>query len=171
MELVETNIVTRQTPWRLQMSKKVIKSLFKNLILFFSTISLILVIIQPSEVIALEVQSSEKVSMLKQKVAKGYANKFCNSIGIGISKEGATRLTINENMESKFNPSLWFELASSGKKNLEKIDPDQLADKISAQIVNDCGYAIGLNGKKGINEFKEYFLTIKDEIDSQSINQ
>ena len=171
MELLETNIVTRQTPWRLQMSKKVLKSLFRNLIFLFSTISLIIVIIQPSEVIALEVQSSEKISMLKQKVAKGYANKFCNSIGIGISKEGATRLTINENMESKFNPSLWFELASSGKKNREKIDPDKLADKISAQIVNDCGYAIGLNGKKGINEFKEYFLSIKDEIENQRINQ
>ncbi len=140
-------------------------SLFRYLILLLSMISLIVVVARPKELLASEVQAPDKLSVLKQKVAKGYSNKFCNSIGIGISKEGATRLTINENLESKFNPSLWFELASSGKKNLEKIDPDELADQISERIINDCGYAIGLNGRKGIDEFKDYFLSIKREMD------
>ena len=150
---------------------KNMKSFFRELILLLSITSLILVLVYPIKVLASEPQDSEKITNLKQKVAKGYSNKFCNSIGIGVSKEGATRLTINENMESKFNPSLWFELASSGKKNLEKIDPDQLATEISATIISDCGYAIGLNGQQGIDEFKEYFLTIKNEVIKQSNNQ
>ena len=152
------------------MTMRNITPLFREFILLLYMSSMMLFFIQPNQVMASEIHSSAKINNLEQKVAKGYSNKFCNGIGIGISKEGATRLTINENMESKFNPSLWFELASSGKKNLEKIDPEQLAYQISATIISDCGYAIGLTGQKGIDDFKQYFLTIKHQIYDQSNN-
>ena len=104
--------------------------------------------------------------LLEQKIAASYSNKFCNSIGIGISPEGATRLTIKENQESKFNPSLWIELASSGKKNLDLINQDELDEIISTKVVQDCGSAIGLSGQKGADEFKIYFNSIKKEMDN-----
>ena len=111
--------------------------------------------------------NTRKFNDLQEKVAKGYSSKLCNGIGIGISKEGATKLAITENMESRFNPSLWFELASSGKSNLEKIDEDKLAEIISENVINDCGYALGLSGQKGVDSFKSYFVSIKNEIETQ----
>ncbi len=120
--------------------------------------------IVPANAIAIDTISTDKLTNLQEKVAKGYSSKFCNGIGMGISKEGATRLTINENSKSKFNPSLWFELASSGEKNLDQIDQDQLAEIISMQIIEDCGYALNLSGQKGVEQFKDYFISIRDEV-------
>ena len=121
---------------------------------------------QSQKVSASEVIDLEKISKLEEKVANSYSNKFCNSIGMGISAEGATRLTITENQESKFNPSLWFELVSSGNKNLKEINRDQLAETISTKVVYSCGNALGLSGQQGIDEFKSYFISIRDEIES-----
>ncbi len=149
---------------------RIIKSLLNSFTLLLFLVCFIFVASQPLKVQASDKQDLEKIVILQKKVAKGYSNKFCNSIGIGISKEGATRLTINENKESKFNPSLWFELASSGNKNLKKIDTNQLTDQIATTIVSDCGYAIGLTGQKGIESFKEYFTMIKSEVELQDKN-
>ncbi len=120
----------------------------------------------PSKAIASNLNNNSNLNSLQEKVAKGYSDKFCNGIGMGISKEGAMRLTINENRESKFNPSLWFELISSGKENLEKIDEDRLAEVISRQIVNECGPAIGLSGQEGSDLFYNYFISVRDEIEN-----
>lgn len=121
--------------------------------------------IQTKEVFASEANEVNKLISLQNKIAKGYSNKFCNSIGMGISKEGATRLTIAENKDSKFNPSLWFELVSSGKSNLDQINKNELTDEISKTIVNDCGRVLGFSGQQGVDDFKSYFINIRDEME------
>ena len=46
------------------------------------------------------------------------------------------------------------------KKWIEKSD---LANQISSQVVNDCGWSFGLIGKEGIDYFKSYFLEIYEK--------
>ena len=120
----------------------------------------------PQEVIAENSIDVNKVNSLQEKVANSYSNKFCNAIGMGISKDGSTRLAITENKESKFNPALWFELVRSGKDNLDKIDQNEVLELTSEKIVRDCGSAIGLSGQEGVDSFKSYFISIKKEIDN-----
>ena len=69
------------------------------------------------------------------------------------------------NKEARFNPSLWFEIASSGKANLQRIDNNELTDIIARTIVKDCGYALGYSGEKGVQDFKEYFSYVKSQIE------
>ena len=42
------------------------------------------------------------------------------------------------------------------------IEKDDLANQISLQVVNDCGWSIGLI-ERGVNYFKSYFLEIYDK--------
>lgn len=128
-----------------------------TLVYFFSFTS-------QAEALMLIATNNQNSIQLQNKVAKGYSSKFCNAIGIGLSKEGAAKLAISENIEAKFNPSLWLELVSSGKKNLSTIDNDLLAEQVSSNVVRDCGYPLGLSGELGIAEFKEYFLLLQKEI-------
>ncbi len=45
-----------------------------------------------------ELYASENVdSVLIKKVTKSYTNKFCNSIGFGLSKESAMNFSLKEN--------------------------------------------------------------------------
>ena len=46
------------------------------------------------------------------------------------------------------------------KKWIEKSD---LANQISFQVVNDCGWSFGLIGKEGVDYFKSYFLEIYEK--------
>ena len=139
------------------------KKILLNLILF----SFLLLLAIPQRTIASDSINPNKLNKLQERIAKGYSDKFCNGIGIGISKDGAARLAISENKESKFNPLLWFELALSGEENIEKIDQDELSYMISNKVINSCGSAIGLTGQKGVESFQEYFISIKKEIESQ----
>jgi len=139
-------------------------AILKRISLLFLITSIFLAVSLPLRALTTEGIDVEKISKLQNKVAKGYSAKFCNGIGMGISKEGATRLTISENKESKFNPALWFELAASGSSNLGQIDEDQLAESISMNIIRDCGFAIGLSGQKGIDSFKDYFILIRNQM-------
>ena len=40
---------------------------------------------------------------------------------------------------------------------------DDLANQISLQVVNDCGWSVGLIGKEGVDYFKSYFLEIYEK--------
>ncbi len=142
--------------------KRVLESLRKICVILI--INILIINIIPLQAIAIEDYDLEKINRLQDKIAKNYSNKFCNAIGIGVSKDGAIRLAINENKESKFNPSLWFELASSGEKNLDLIDQNDLTEIISTRIIRDCGLAIGLSGEKGIESFKDYFKDVRSEL-------
>ena len=146
-----------------------VKKFFSVLIrlsLALSVVAICSIILFPQQVIAEKTIDADRISALEEKVANSYSSKFCNAIGIGISKEGSTRLTISENKESKFNPALWFELARSGKNNLDRIDENNVLDISAEKVIRDCGSAIGLYGQEGIDSFKNYFISIKDEIDN-----
>ncbi len=43
------------------------------------------------------------------------------------------------------------------------IEKDDLANQISLQVVNNCGWSFGLVGKEGVDYFKSYFLEIYEK--------
>ena len=68
---------------------------------------LIIILIFSISIKETEALSPEKgIKNLEEKIAKGYTAKFCNAIGMGMSKESSLRLAINENSSPIFNSSL-----------------------------------------------------------------
>ena len=93
--------------------------------------------------------SDPSVSLLQNRISNNFSNKYCNAIENGFSKDEAMKSAIvkTENIISfSYNPQ---------KKWIEKSD---LANQISLQVVNDCGWSFGLIGKEGVDYFKSYFL-------------
>jgi len=96
--------------------------------------------------------ASENVeSVLINKVSKSYTNKFCNSIGFGLSKESAMNFSLKENNQ-----------VFKKRKDYNDINKELLSEKIAIAVVEKCGYPINLSGEKGIMEFKSYYLS-KDQ--------
>ncbi len=87
-------------------------------------------------------------SILLQKISKSYTKKFCNAIGFGLSKESAMKFSIEENKQS-----------FKKKKGINNIDKDLLAEEIANSVIEECGYPINLSGEKGVQEFKNYYLS------------
>jgi len=95
--------------------------------------------------------SDPSVSLLQNRISNNFSRKYCKAIQNGFSKDEAMKSAIikTENIISfSYNPQ---------KKLIEK---DDLANQISLQVVNDCGWSFGLIGKEGVNYFKSYFLEI-----------
>ena len=95
--------------------------------------------------------SDPSVSLLQNRIAKNFSRKYCNAIQNGFSKDEAMKSAIvkTENIISfSYNPQ---------KKWIEK---DDLANQISLQVINNCGWSFGLIGKEGVDYFKSYFLEI-----------
>ena len=94
------------------MRKKYKKIAFKVINVFITSFVLLSIILfKPSlNAIAndLDAGSDKLIINLKEKLAEGYTNKFCNAIGIGLSKSTAAEMTIKENQNPKFNSSLWL---------------------------------------------------------------
>ncbi len=98
--------------------------------------------------------SDPSVSLLQNRISNNFSRKYCKAIQNDFSKDEAMKSAIvkTENIISfSYNPQ---------KKWIEK---DDLANQISLQVVNDCGWSIGLTGKEGINYFKSYFLEIYEK--------
>ena len=98
--------------------------------------------------------SDPSVSLLQNRISNNFSRKYCNAIQNGFSKDEAMKFAIikTENIISfSYNPQ---------KKWIEKND---LANQISLQVVNDCGWSFGLIGKEGIDYFKSYFLEIYEK--------
>ena len=98
--------------------------------------------------------SDPSVSLLQNRISNNFSKKYCRAIENGLSKDEAMKSAIikTENIISfSYNPQ---------KKWIEK---DDLANQISLQVVNDCGWSFGLIGKEGINYFKAYFLEIYEK--------
>ena len=105
---------------------------------------------KPVIVIALNT-SDPTVSFLQDRISNNFSNKFCKSIKNGFSKDEAMTSAIikTENIISfSYNPQKKW------------IEPDDLANQISLQVINNCGWSFGLVGKEGVNYFKSYFLEI-----------
>tara|TARA_B100001250_G_C19413004_1_gene619901 strand:- start:228 stop:560 length:333 start_codon:yes stop_codon:yes gene_type:complete len=94
-------------------------------------------------------------SVLIKKVSKSYTQKFCNAIGFGLSKESAMKFSMEENRQ-----------VFKKKKEIKNINKELLAEEIAISVIEQCGYPINLSGGKGINEFKNYYLS-KDRESSQ----
>tara|TARA_B100000886_G_scaffold284688_1_gene209046 strand:+ start:1178 stop:1564 length:387 start_codon:yes stop_codon:yes gene_type:complete len=98
--------------------------------------------------------SDPSVSLLQNRISNNFSKKYCNAIQNGFSKDEAMKSAIvkTENIISfSYNPQ---------KKRIEK---DDLANQISLQVVNDCGWSFGLIGKEGVKYFKSYFLEIYEK--------
>ena len=93
-------------------------------------------------------------SLLQNRISRNFSKKYCSAIQNGFSKDEAMKTAIikTENIISfSYNPQ---------KKWIEK---DDLANQISIQVINNCGWSFGLIGKEGINYFKSYFLEIYEK--------
>ena len=106
-----------------------------------------LIIFHTEESFASEISEADLI----KKVSKSYTNKFCNSVGFGLSQESAMNFSLKENNQI-FNK----------RKEFNNINKELLAEEIAIQVVEKCGYPINLSGDKGVMEFKNYYLS-KDE--------
>ena len=107
----------------------------------------------PSAVLALN-KSDPSVSLLQNRISNNFSQKYCKAIQNGFSKDESMKSAIikTENILSfSYNPQ---------KKWIDKND---LANQISLQVVNDCGWSFGLIGKEGVDYFKTYFLEIYEK--------
>ena len=116
-------------------------------------IFLVIYFFNPLKVIAFDTSDSS-VSLLQNRISNNFSRKYCRSIQNGFSKDEAMKSAIvkTENIISfSYNPQ---------KKMIEK---DDLANQISLQVINDCGWSFGLIGKEGVDYFKSYFLEIYEK--------
>ena len=121
---------------------------------FFSLFFFIIYFLSPPIGLAFET-SDPSVSLLQNRISNNFSKKYCKAIQNGFSKDEAMKSAIvkTENIISfSYNPQ---------KKWIEKND---LANQISLQVVNECGWSFGLIGKEGVNYFKSYFLEIYEKI-------
>ena len=112
-----------------------------------------IILLNPPSVLAFDT-SDPSVSLLQNRISNNFSKKFCNAIQNGFSKDESMKSAIikTENIISfSYNPQ---------KKWIEK---DDLANQISMQVVNDCGWSFGLIGKEGFDYFKSYFLEIYEK--------
>ena len=120
---------------------------------FFGLIFLIIYLYSPPIGLAFDV-SDPSVSLLQNRISNNFSRKYCSAIQNGFSKDEAMKSAIvkTENIISfSYNPQ---------KKWIEKSD---LANQISLQVVNNCGWSFGLIGKEGVDYFKSYFLEIYEK--------
>ena len=113
----------------------------------------IILILNPSLGLAFDT-SDPSVSLLQNRISNNFSRKYCKAIKNGFSKDEAMKSAIvkTENIISfSYNPQ---------KKWIEK---DDLANQISLQVVNDCGWSFGLIGKEGVDYFKSYFLEVYEK--------
>ena len=121
---------------------------------FFCLFLFIFCVLNPSVGFAFE-NSDPSVLLLQNRISNNFSRKYCKAIQNGFSKDEAMKSAIvkTENIISfSYNPQ---------KKWIEK---DDLANQISLQVVNDCGWSFGLIGEEGINYFRSYFLEIYEKI-------
>ena len=121
--------------------------------LFFGLFLLIVSLFSPSIGFAYNT-SDPSVSLLQNRISNNFSSKYCKAIQNGFSKDEAMKSSIvkTENIISfSYNPQ---------KKWIEK---DDLANQISLQVVNNCGWSFGLIGREGVDYFKSYFLEIYEK--------
>jgi len=121
--------------------------------LLFSLIYFILALVYPVRVYALKATNPSVIG-LQKRISNNFSRKYCKAIESGFSKDEAMRSAIieTENIVSfSLNP----------QKKLILVE--DLANQISIQVINKCGWSFGLLGKEGINYFKKYFLEINEK--------
>ena len=120
---------------------------------FLSLLFFIVYLVNPPSSLAFD-KSDPSVSLLQNRISNNFSRKYCKAIQNGLSKDEAMKSAIvkTENIISfSYNPQ---------KKWIEK---DDLANQISFQVINDCGWSFGLMGTEGVDYFKTYFLEIYEK--------
>ena len=130
---------------------------FVSLFLYSIRLTLLLVLIWygPSA----NAIESVTLNPIQTKIAKSYSNKFCNAIGIGMSKQSAMKLSIMENSKLKYNTSLWLDIAFKGKEEIEEINKSEFSKGIYQTILEDCGSAIESMAGTSMKEFEDEFIS------------
>ena len=121
--------------------------------ILFGLIFFIVCILNPLTGLAFDT-SDPSVSLLQNRISNNFSRKYCKAVQNGFSKDEAMKSAIlqTENIISfTYNPQ---------KKWIEKED---LANQISLQVVNDCGWSFGLIGREVVDYFKSYFLEIYEK--------
>ena len=121
--------------------------------LLFAFVYFAVAFILPVEVNALKATNPSVIG-LQKRISNNFTRKYCKAIESGFSKDEAMRSAIieTENIVSfSLNP----------QKKLILVE--DLANQISIQVINKCGWSFGLIGKEGINYFKKYFLEINEK--------
>jgi len=121
--------------------------------LLFALIYCIVTFVLPIRVNALNTTNPSVIG-LQKRISNNFSRKYCKAIESGFSKDEAMRSAIieTENIVSfSLNP----------QKKLILVE--DLANQISIQVINKCGWSFGLIGKEGINYFKKYFLEINEK--------
>ena len=121
-----------------------LKKINLRLFVIIFMICSILIISNAEEIYALESVNS----VLIKKVSKSYTQKFCNSIGFGLSKESAMNFSLKENIQ-----------VFKKRKEFNNLNKELLAEEIAIAVVEKCGYPINLSGENGILEFKDYYMS------------
>ena len=131
------------------------KSLVKAILIFSGSflVFLSIFISEPQITYAANPKGLNKEQTLLKKVSNDYTKKFCNGIGFGLSKQSAMTFAMKENKQTFAN-----------KKGIDQINKEELAEKIATSVIESCGYPIDLAGEKGINEFREFFLAMEENI-------
>ena len=135
----------------LLIQKKILFVKFINLL--FAFLYFTAVFILPVKVNALKATNPSVIG-LQKRISNNFSRKYCKAIENGFSKDEAMRSAIieTENIVSfSLNP----------QKKLILVE--DLANQISIQVINKCGWSFGLIGKEGINYFKKYFLEINEK--------
>ena len=122
-------------------------------------LSLILLILLTSFIQTADAKENIDLNKMQNKIAKSYSNKFCNAIGIGMSKESSMKLTIIENSKLKYNPSIWMDIVLKRKANLEEINESNFSNVIYEQIIEDCGPALENIAGSSMQDFKGEFIS------------
>ena len=121
--------------------------------LSFALILLIFVFLKPASTLSLTT-TDPNADLLQNRISKNFSKKFCRAVQNGLSKDEAMTSAIikTENIISfSYNPQ---------KKWIEK---DDLANHISLEVINNCGWSFGLIGNEGVDYFKKYFLEIYEK--------
>ena len=125
-----------------------LKKLILGLFAFIFILSTALISFKTETLYASEINNANFI----KKVSKSYTNKFCNSIGFGLSKESAMNFSFEENKQVFKN-----------RKEMKNLNKELLAEEIAISVIEQCGYPIQLSGEKGILEFKGYYLSKDNE--------
>ena len=91
----------------------------------------------------LEALTINKNDQLIGRISKDFSKKFCNGIGFGLSQESAMNFAMKENV------------ATFKKKGIENIDNKLIAEKMSIEVVDKCGYSLDLSNDEWISSFKK----------------
>tara|TARA_B100000700_G_C15051854_1_gene860678 strand:+ start:2891 stop:3289 length:399 start_codon:yes stop_codon:yes gene_type:complete len=85
-------------------------------------------------------QFSERITELENKFSRNFANKFCNSMGFGLSEDSSWKFAVGENNKEIQRNKLY-----------NQIDIKDMEVKTANLIYEKCGSLVNVNSRKNID--------------------